>query len=338
MRADRVNPHRQAMEVLASLDVGWGSRQRRCRMLKRLLWLTTFAACARGSAVQTGTPAQRDTAQALNWSGDDSTRIATLHRGGRSVVGRHAVLWAPRDSISEDSLRAVLARVEIGLAELKRIIGVPLSWQRIGDRPVQFYLAPERFVSHASGKDAVFISFARVASRKAPFLHEAVHEYLAPLPQFSWWESGDAASQKQREDSLPLWLLEGAPDYLAQLAALRTGIPDGDVFDAGGPATIDSVCAARVRASPEVAPAIALVGRKGIPEDLFTTRRASVAPVFYPCSHSFTKYVAERIGVARLVALFPTLKDVAWDRQLAIDAAPLPELRQAWARKLGLPE
>ena len=279
-----------------------------------------------------------DTARALDWWVDDSLRMATLRRDGRSVAGRHAILWAPRDSITEDSLRAVLAPVEVGLAEVKRIIGMPLAWQRIADRPVQYYLAPDRFVSHASGTDAVFISLARVRSGKAPFLHEALHELLAPKPPYNWWEFADSATQKLRADSLPLWLTEGAPDYVAKLAASRTGIPDGDVFDAGGPATIDSVCAARVRANPDVAPAIALVGRKGRPAELFTTRRATVAPIFYPCSDSFTKYVVERIGVAGLVALFPALKDGDWDRRLAAAAAPLPELRRVWARKIGIPE
>jgi hypothetical protein len=58
-------------------------------------------------------------AQALNWSADDSSRVAALRRGGLTVSGKHAVLWAPKDFISEDSLRAVLGRVEIGMAMVK---------------------------------------------------------------------------------------------------------------------------------------------------------------------------------------------------------------------------
>src|SRR5262245_57629582 len=93
-----------------------------------------LAGCATGGPVQTGRqPSPRapaGTARPLAWSADDSLRVATLRRDGRSVFGRHAIVWAPRDSISEDSLRSLLAGIEIGLAEVKRLIGAPLVWQR----------------------------------------------------------------------------------------------------------------------------------------------------------------------------------------------------------------
>jgi hypothetical protein len=216
------------------------------------------------------------------------------------------------------------------------LIGAPLPWQRIGERRVVFYIAPDRFVSHASGMCDVFISFWRVPQGKAPFLHEALHELLAPHAPFSFWEFPDTIAQQQRAESSPLWLLEGLPDYLAQLAAARTGIPEGDVFDAGGAATIDSVCAARVRDNPRAAAAVEAIGRSGRPAQLFTTERTVVAPVFYPCSHSFTKFVVERIGIARTVALFPAIKAGNWEAVLSGHAGPLADLRRAWARKLGL--
>jgi hypothetical protein len=276
-------------------------------------------------------------AVALAWSADDSIRVDRLRRDGRSVTGQHAVLWAPSDSITEDSLRAVLAGIDTGLATVKRIIGAPHAWQRLGDRRVEYYLAHDRFVSHASGRGAVFISFWRVGQGTAPFLHEALHEILAPHAPFHWWEFPDSARQRERAASSPLWLLEGLPDYLAQLTASRTGVPEGDVFDAGGAATIDSVCAARVRANPRAAAAVEAVGRTGRPAQLFTSERANVAPVFYPCSHSFTKYVVDRIGIDQTVALYPALKLGDWETSLRANAGPLPELRIGWARKLGLP-
>lgn len=276
-------------------------------------------------------------AQALNWSADDSSRVVLLRSNGQSVTGRHAVLWAPKDSISNDSLRKVLAGIDTNLEMVKRLIHAPLPWQRLANRPVVFYFAPDRFISHASGQGDVFISFWRVGANKAPFIHEALHEILAPQPPFSPWEFPDSAQQLQRAESSPLWLLEGLPDYLAQVAASRTGVPEGDIFEAGGPATIDSVCAARVRANPAVAAAIQAVGRSGRPPQLFTTERSTVAPVFYPCSHSFTKHLADKIGIAGVVALFPAIREGDWQAALTARAGPLGELRGEWARRLGIP-
>src|SRR5262245_31363628 len=67
------------------------------------------------SGRQSSPGSSADTARPLAWSADDSRRVATLRRDGRSVTGRHAIVWAPRDSISEDSLRVVLAGIETGL-------------------------------------------------------------------------------------------------------------------------------------------------------------------------------------------------------------------------------
>ena len=281
--------------------------------------------------------ARPDTAQPLAWSADDSVRVATLQRDGRSVTGMHAVLWAPRDSITDDSLRAVLAGVERGLAMVKQLIGAPLAWQRIGNGRVVYYLAADRFVSHASGTGAVFISFWRVGQGTAPFLHEASHELLAPQRPFNPWEFSDSVTQRQRAESSPLWLLEGLPDYLAQLAASRAGVREGDVFDAGDRTKVDSVCAARVRAAPLAAAAVGTIGGAGRPPQLFTTERGTVAPVFYPCSHSFTKHVVEKIGLDRVVALFPSIKSDDWQRALSARGGSLDELRSEWAHRIGLP-
>jgi hypothetical protein len=298
-----------------------------------------IASCAHApSNARSNVPVStRDTAQLLAWSADDSVRVATLQRDGRSVTGTHAVLWAPRDSITDDSLRAVLAGVEKGLAMVKQLIGAPLAWQRIGNGRVVYYLAGDRFVSHASGTGDVFISFWRVGQGTAPFLHEASHELLAPQPPFNPWEFSDSVTQRQRAESSPLWLLEGLPDYLAQLAASRAGVREGDVFNAGDRAQVDSVCAARVHAVPLAAAAVGTIGGVGRPPQLFTTERATVAPVFYPCSHSFTKHVVEKIGLNRVVALFPAIKLDDWQRALTGQAGSLVELRSDWAHRIGLP-
>lgn len=179
------------------------------------------------------------------------------------------------------------------------------AWQRIGQRPITFYFSPGRFISHASGAGSVFISLTRVRQRNAPFLHEAAHELLAPSGLFSPFEYADSIAGERAAARFPQWLSEGFPDYLAQMTASATGFHEGDVFDIGGLAQVDSVCAARLARSPRRAEILEKVGGTGFLQALFTTERAEVAPVFYACSQSFTKYVVDRVGIRAVVAAVP---------------------------------
>jgi hypothetical protein len=213
----------------------------------------------------------------------------------------------------------------------------PYTWQRLGSRPIRFYLSPGRFVSHADGRGGVFISLNRVRHRDAPFLHEAAHELLAPPPPFSPFEYPDSLDEERAAARFPFWLSEGLPDYLAQTTAAATGFPEGDVFAIGGLAKADSVCAARLAASSRQAEIRDRVGRPGRLEALFTTDRAEVAPVYYACSQSFTKRVVARLGLPAVVALFPRIPTRAWRTALESAAGePLERLRRAWLTALGL--
>ncbi|MFN8559958.1 MAG: hypothetical protein U0531_22265, partial [Dehalococcoidia bacterium] len=224
-----------------------------------------------------------------------------------------------------------------GLAAAMELIGAPLPWQRIGGNPVTYYLSPTRFVSHASGLGAVFISVSRVRDGTAPYIHEALHELLAPRPPFWWDEYPDSASQAAHRAQQPLWLTEGMPDYLAQLAATRAGVHEGDVFRIGGNAGADTACANRVVASPKGDEILAAVGRNQRLEALFTTDRATVAPAFYACSHSFVQFLVGRIGVAAAVDLFPAMQRGEWEQQLErVAREPVQGLRRAWLMSLGL--
>jgi hypothetical protein len=241
------------------------------------------------------------------------------------------VVWAPADSLDARWLEAFLDSLDRGLAHLEELVGGPHPWQRIGGRPVQFYLSPGRFVSHASGRDAVFISLSLVRARRAPFLHEAAHELLAgPFP-FYPYEHPDSAAEEAAAARFPLWLGEGLPDVLAQTAAAATGFPEGDVFQIGGLARVDSACAARLAASARQAEILEKVGGNGWLEALFTSERAQVAPIYYACSQSFTKYLADRIGIRALVSIFARIPSGRWTADLEAAAGePLPALRQRW--------
>jgi len=219
---------------------------------------------------------------------------------------------------------------------MRRLMGGPYAWQRIGQRPITFYLSPGRFISHASGAGAVFISLTRVRSGSAPYLHEAAHELLAPPAPFSPFEYADSIAAERAAAAFPQWLSEGFPDYLAQATASATGFHEGDVFAIGGLAKVDSTCAARLAQSPRRAEILEKVGRPGRLEALFTTERAEVAPVFYACSQSFTKSVVDRVGVRAVVAAFPHIPGGTWVTDLETAAGTsFDALRNAWLEALG---
>lgn len=242
---------------------------------------------------------------AIDWSADDSARVAFLQAHGRAYRRPSVIVWAPVDSVDPVWLASFTDSLAAGVTSLRSLIGGPHPWQRIQSGPIRFYFSPDRFVSHADGSGGVFISIHRVRNRTAPFLHEAAHELLEPHPPFVPFDYPDSVARERAAARFPFWLNEGLPDYLAQTTAAATGFPEGDVFEVGGLAKVDSVCAARLAASDRQTEIRDRVGRTGRLEALFTTARAEVAPVFYACSQSFTKYVVARIGLPSVVKLFP---------------------------------
>jgi hypothetical protein len=290
----------------------------------------TFA--SPGASAQSPAPAPR-----LDWSADDSTRIARLAREGIREARRHAVVWAPRDSMSATWVAALADSLDRGVARLRAVMGAPYAWQRIGGAPVTFYLSPGRFVAHGSGYGAVFIPVSRVHERLAPFLHEASHELLAPARPFYGWEFADSAAGRRANEERPLWLFEGIPDVLAHTVAPEVALHEGDVFAVGGLDRADSTCAARVRASPRGAEVLATVGRGARLAALFTTERQQVAPVFYACGQAFTKYLVDRIGLHAAVGLMPAMLGGRWRAQLERHAGrPVEALRADWLSRIGL--
>jgi hypothetical protein len=65
----------------------------------------------------------------------------------------------------------------------------------------------------------------------------------------------------------------------------------------------------------------------------------SVAPIYYACSQSFTKYLVGRIGLPATVALFPRISDGSWRTVLETAAGEsLEGVRRKWLTALGVNE
>jgi hypothetical protein len=249
------------------------------------------------------------------------------------------ILWAPPEEMTEAWQTALLDTLNRGVAELRRLMNAPLPWQRIAGRPIRFYLVSERMVSHASGKGAVFISMARARDGRAPYLHEASHELLAPPPPFFYDEYADTLRANAEFEAMPYWLMEGLPDVMAAVASAAAGTKEGDVFAIGGPAHADSTCAARLADNEYRAEILRTVGGQGGIDALFTTDRIKVAPTFYACSQSMSKYLVDAIGMAQAIELFPAMKGRGWRAALERQAGmPAEMIRKRWLARLGIAE
>lgn len=272
----------------------------------------------------------------LDWAADDSAHVAWLEANGRRMSGRRVVVLAPPEQMPETWQAALVDSLDRGVTELRRLIGAH-SWQRIGDRPIRYYLLPERMISHASGKDIVFISMFHVRNGQAPYLHEAAHELLAPPAPFFYDEYPDTVVAEAKFNASPYWLAEGLPDVLADRAAAAAGMVEGDVFTIGGPAKADSTCAARLADNPYRTDLLRVVGGEGGVDALFTTERTKVAPTFYACAQSISKYLVELIGMERAVGLFPAFKSGDWAASFEQAAGmPAAAFREKWRIRLGV--
>jgi hypothetical protein len=274
-------------------------------------------------------------ARPLRWRDDDSLHVAAL-RSGVSVAGRRVVAWFPRDSVPAGHMRALVDSLDAALPALQRFVGGPYPWQRLGNGRVTYYFAPGRFVPHTSDS-AVFIPLWRMKAGAAPHLHETVHVLTLPSAPYYPWELGDSVVVARVRARLPLWLAEGYADYVAKGVAAELPFNEGNGLATGTHAQVDSICAERLR-GPRGAEVARYVGAPGVLPALFTTDRNEVAPTFYACSSSFTKFLAERTDAPFLASLFPHIIAGGMEARLrARTGRTLPDLRREWLERIGAP-
>jgi hypothetical protein len=125
------------------------------------------------------------------------------------------------------------------------------------------------------------------------------------------------------------------PDYVAHVVADEVGITEEGPFGTPTISGVDAVCAQRARTA-DGATILTSVGTSERPEALFTTDRQRFAPTFYSCSFSFTNYLAERVGLEKLVGLFALTPSDMASRLNTLAGKPLAEARTDWLRRLKL--
>lgn len=265
----------------------------------------------------------------LNWSADDSSRVAWLEANGDTIVNTAVRIWFPVDSIP----RALVADVSDDLARavpyLNRLIGGPFEWQRHRGT-ITIYLAPDHLVAHPTSSGAVFIPANSAVNGSAPYLHEISHVLLQPIDPHTPSEFADSAEAERVRSARAHWLIEGFPDYMAQETAAALSFTEGDVFEMGGLLGVDSTCAAYL-ADPANERVKTAIGSPGEVSELYTENRETIAPAFYTCAYSFTKYLVAATSPRFVASLFPIMAQGKVEDRIAEQTGQtVAMLRAAW--------
>jgi hypothetical protein len=284
--------------------------------------------CA-GLLLVAGLAAAQPAADAVDFGARDAQLVASLagSAGIGATAGRVAI-YVPAGSMTPPEAQALAESLSRGVEGLISLTRSPRPWQRVPPR-ISYYFHAEMFISHADpANDRLFIAFPRLQNGQAPVLHEAVHVLLYPNAEF-----GGAHPELLDESAGSTWLHEGLATYVGFSVAADTGIAEGNPLGPEGLAGMDTSCAAALP-TPAGAEVLPYIGAPGEPPALSSrSRRAEVAPVFYACATSFAKFLAQAVGVERVVDAI-----AARDSEAALAAAAgtsLDELKTQWRRAIG---
>lgn len=284
-----------------------------------------------GIAGTRATSQMPDFSSVPNLLAGDSLQITQLINNGAKHTKGKVIAWFPKDSLSIGQIDKILDTLNKGIAAAELFIKAPHAWQvQQKDMPYTFYFRPDSFISHASDAGFVSIPFWRIKQGKSPWLHEVVHEMLNTKAG-NWINR--SVSDEVWAKNMPLWLSEGLPEYISMSVSEKLKLPLFDVFTNSFLSNIDSVCREDLKSS-KADSVLFFIGRKGAMTSLYGKERRLYAPIFYHCSCSFVKYLAEQAGIEPLVeslAAYPTEMEELEKRLPASIAA----LKKMWLAKIN---
>lgn len=226
----------------------------------------------------------------------DAERINFLLAKGVKLERENIVAWFPKDSLSNDEMESIMDTVLIGVRAANKLIGSH-EWRLYEGKPINFYFsdAKDFRVAYASEVGDILIPFFRVRTHRNPWLHETLH-ILLRSNKGNW----NKANIANTYFNMPQWLIEGLPEYMAMKISYDSNLFKADLFESGGLSTVDSVC--NVQSKLEKGPYILEhIGESGVMRELVGADRGKYSPIFYNCSCSFTKYLAETYGLDDLI-------------------------------------
>jgi hypothetical protein len=187
----------------------------------------------------------------------------------------------PEDGLLVSEQRAFAGLVERGVADLERVLKVSAPIEPRSGRRLRYVVSRRISMSRTFGR-TVLLPSSRVRDGEAPYLHETVHALLPTANRSTW-------------------LSEGLACYLESWTAEHVGGYDAHVFTRAGDRTIHQAAVRYLKTASGRA-VLPWIGAPGAQPGLFEDRD-SVARPFYVLSHSFTKYLVEKLGLDAVTGL-----------------------------------
>ena len=260
----------------------------------------------------------------------DSANITYLVNNGIKISKGKTICWFPKDSLPGDKMKAIADTINTGILAAEKFINAPQSWQsHFFTQPYTFYFRFDTIISHASAAGFVSVSFWRIKSGKAPWLHEAMHEMLDSKTG-SWMSK--SVSEDEQMKNMPLWLHEGLADYISLQVSRSLNLKWFDIFSRSYSVNTDSLYLADQK-SEKAAYIVPYIGAKGIMPELGSKDRINYAPCFYHGSASLVKYIAETYGIKILLTAIASFNQEQ-EMLEKLTGKKMETLKQEWQTKL----
>lgn len=240
--------------------------------------------------------------------GDDSRTVNEVDQNAVVRVRNGIEVHSLDGSLTPAQLDDFADLAEKGAGDIASFTGVAAPKQHI-----LIYLSPRIDISHTyphypgslRHEARVFIDSERVQQHTAPYLHELVHAVV-----------GDGGA---------MWLEEGFASWVASSVATNYGGYYAPVLSEGND-RVDAQARTMIERSRGAAESASWFESKA--PDLSQRDRRS----FYILSHSFTKYLGNTLGTARLVRIHRANNVHALE---LISGVSIDEWRTRWMSTLG---
>ena len=256
----------------------------------------------------------------------DSAWSTQLRHNGIRVQRKNIIAWYPAHALPTAEMNQFADTLDNGVGAAKAYIGA-FPWQRSKGR-INYFFPADSFISHATLEGSVYIPLWRLRERKAPWLHEGVHELLASR----------SVNQNRLPDSIvdikiAAWMIEGFADYISDKVSYDRKIAQFDLFKSGGLEKIDSLCA-RYLDQGISAYILSFIGKPGYMPELGGPERITYAPMFYNFSCSFIKFLIDTYGVEKIIGA----NEIFLQEHTKLEAEtgqPVAELKKRWLAHLN---
>jgi hypothetical protein len=224
-----------------------------------------------------------------------------------------ATLYFEAGQLTPREMARFVAFADQGIADIEAYLGGGEAAAARAPERVTFKISSEFEISRAY-RGTIFLPLDRVRNDSAPYLHETAHVLLPTRCRCHW-------------------LSEGFASYVQAYVSEHLGGYDGVIFSQGGNANVDRLAGGYLT-GPRGRAVLPYVGLEATPPRLDEDRRGVAAP-FYVLSHSFVKYLVERLGLERVKRLHDAADPA---RELETRTGrPLDWWRDAWLTHVGEP-